>query len=99
MQPGERQLVEFLAMSIAIVSLHSQEYSRAQNIKGSSISDIFFYFLALPPCYTEDDVQYKVENEGLTNLNAADGDKEQDSMGDCRTYCRHLHSFTLQWSQ
>merc|ERR1719264_215526 len=46
----------------------------------------------LPPCYTEDDVQYKVENEGLTNLNAADGDKEQDSMGDCRTYCRDTYA-------
>ena len=50
------------------------------------------------PCYTEDDVQYKVELDGLTNLNSYDEDKHQASMEDCRTYCRHLNSLILQWS-
>ena len=44
---------------------------------------------ALEPCYTEEDIQYKIENiEGLSNLNTADGNKKKDSMEECRTYCR-----------
>jgi len=43
----------------------------------------------LEPCYTEEDIQYKIENiEGLNNLNKADGNKKKDSMEECRTYCR-----------
>ena len=47
-------------------------------------------FLALEPCYTENDIQYKIENDGLENLNAANVDKQKDSMEECRTYCRQL---------
>ena len=49
------------------------------------------FFLALESCYTEFDIQYKIENiNGLTNLNADVKDKQQASTEDCRTYCRHI---------
>ena len=67
----------------------------ANNIQGSSVYQ--FFFLDLEPCYTEDDIQYKIENiDGLTNLNADDEDKQQSSMEDCRTYCRHIDTDTLK---
>ena len=52
-----------------------------------------FFSVALEPCYTEDDIQYKIENiDGLTNLNAADADKKKASMEECKTYCRHFYT-------
>ena len=50
---------------------------------------------ALTRCYSEYDVRYHVESAGLTNLNAAETDKYQDSMDDCRTYCRHINILTF----
>ena len=38
------------------------------------------------PCYTEEDIQYKVENAGLDNVDIS----EQASVEECRTHCRHL---------
>ena len=38
------------------------------------------------PCYTEEDVQYKVENINMTNVDIS----EQDSAEECRANCRHL---------
>ena len=79
---------------MSIVSLYCQEYSRAENIQ----SDNVFYSQGLEKCYTEDDVRYHVETAGLTNLNAAETDKYQDSMEDCRTYCRHINTFTFTFA-
>ena len=87
-------------MSIA-VSLHSQEYSRAENIQCSSIPDNVFYSLVLAGCYTEVGVKYNLDTIGLANLNADEKEKNkvQDSMEECRTYCRHLNSFTFHGLQ
>ena len=68
------------------------------NIQGKVESNVYLsiaivFSLALEPCYTEDDIQYKIENiDGLTNLNAADADKKKASMEECKTYCRHFYT-------
>ena len=68
------------------------------NIQGKVESNVYLsiaivFSLALEPCYTEDDIQYKIENiHGLTNLNADDdwnAIHNSSSVEDCRTYCRH----------
>ena len=46
-----------------------------------------FYSLAETQCYTEDDVKYNIDNLGNT--------EQLDSMEDCRTYCRHINTFTF----
>ena len=65
----------------------------------SSISDNIFCSLALTPCYTEYSVKYYLANDGLTDLNADETDRQQDSIEDCRTHCRHLSSFIFHGSQ
>ena len=52
---------------------------------------IKFYSPAPEPCYTEEDVQYKVENINMTNVDIS----EQDSAEECRANCRHFHRSTL----
>ena len=95
MRLGKKKLVEFLATWIVKVSMTTKYNileAEANNIQGSSVYH-FFFFLALEPCYTEDDIQYKIENiDGLTNLNAADADKKKASMEECMTYCRHFYT-------
>lgn len=38
------------------------------------------------PCYTEEDVQYKVEKAGLDNVDTS----SQTSAEECRTHCRYV---------
>ena len=56
------------------------------NIKWSSSCSKNFYSLALDPCYTEENVMYKVLHGGLENLVKT----TKDSAEECRTYCRHV---------
>ena len=43
------------------------------------------------PCYTEGDVQYKVENINMTNVDIS----EQDSAEECRANCRCLQQLCI----
>ena len=50
---------------------------------------VIFYSLGQEtkdPCYTEENVQYKMEEDGL-NLEIT---STPNSAEECRTYCRHL---------
>ena len=96
----KKKLAESPATWIVRVSTHRKcklYATEAKNIEGQNYLTQF-YLLALPSCYTEEGVQYKVELDGQTNLNADDGDKQQASMEECRTYCRHLNLLILDGS-
>ena len=53
------------------------------------------HLVAPEPCYTEEDVQYKVENMGLDNVDIS----EQTSAEACRANCRYFQVTILYRSQ
>ena len=53
------------------------------------------HLVAPEPCYTEEDVQYKVENMGLDNVDIS----EQTSAEECRANCRYFQVTILYRSQ